>query len=110
VALGFLSGAFYLNPLMVGIRSWPFLLAIFPIPAATDWLIQVHGLRESTNWRRVVTGIALGQVYLVGLVALVTREFVLLIDSGLVWLGYVVALFIIFNKTNALQTYLSKSF
>ncbi len=95
---------------MIGVASWPFLLAIFPIPAATDWLIQVHGLGESTNLRRVVTGIALGQSYLVGLVALVTREFDLLVDSGLVWLGYAVALFIIFSRTNALQSYLSKSF
>jgi len=110
VALGFLIGAFYLNQLIISVASWPFLLAIFPIPAATDWLIQVHGLRESTNWRRVVTGIALGQLYLVGVVALVTREFALLIDSGLVWLAYAVALFIIFNRTNALQSYLHKSF
>ncbi len=110
VALGFLIGALYLNQLIISVASWPFLLAIFPIPAATDWLIQVHGLRESTNWRRVVTGIALGQLYLVGVVALVTREFALLIDSGLVWLAYAVALFIIFNRTNALQSYLHKSF
>ena len=110
VALGFLIGTLYVQWLMVSVVSWPFLLALFPIPAAADWLIQVHGLRDSTNWRRVVTGIVLGQLYLVGLVALVTREFALLIDSGVVWLVYAVVLFIIFNKTNALQSYLRKSF
>ena len=110
MALGFLIGAFYANQLMVSVASWPFLLALFPLPAAVDWLIQVHGLRESTNRRRVVTGVALGQTYLVGLVALVTGQFPLLINLGVVWLAYWVALFAIFNKTNVLQSYLSKSF
>ncbi len=108
--MGFLIGAFYVNQLMMGVVSWPFLLAIFPIPAAADWLIQVHGLRESTNWRRVVTGFALGQFYLVGLVALVTMRFPLLIDLGAVWLAYIAILYILFSKTNALQSYLRRSF
>ncbi len=108
--MGLLIGAFYVNQLMIDVVSWPFLLAMFPIPASTDWLIQVHGLRESTNWRRVVTGVALGQLYLVGLVALVTRQLALLVDLGLVWLVYAVILFIILNKTNALQSYLHRSF
>ncbi len=108
--MGFIIGAFYLDQLMIGVVSLPFLLAMFPIPAATDWLIQVHGLRESTNWRRVVTGAALGPLYLVGLVALVTRQFPLLIDLGLVWLAYVVSLLVIFHRTNALRSYLCRSF
>lgn len=110
MALGFLAGAFYINQLMMGVVSWPFLLAIFPIPTAVDWLIQVHGLRESTNWRRVVTGALLGQFYLVGLVALVTRQVALLIDLGIVWLSYVAVLYFLFRKTNALQSYLRRSF
>ena len=109
-AVGFLIGALYVNRLMVSVVSWPFLLALFPIPAAADWLFQVHGLRESTNWRRVVTGVALGQTYLSGLVALFTRQFPVLIDLGVVWLVYLAVFFIIFNKTKVLQSYLSKSF
>ncbi|TMI28300.1 DUF2085 domain-containing protein [Candidatus Bathyarchaeota archaeon] len=110
VVLGFLLGTLYTNQLMMGVAARPYLLAIFPIPAATDWLIQVHGLRESSNWRRVVTGVALGQSYLAGLVALLTGQFLLVIYAGLVWLMYAVILFTIFNKTNALQSYLRKSF
>lgn len=110
MVLGFLLGTLYTNQLMMGVAARPYLLAIFPIPAATDWLIQVHGLRESSNWRRVVTGVALGQSYLAGLVALLTGQFLLVIYAGLVWLMYAVILFTIFNKTNALQSYLRKSF
>ncbi len=109
IVIGILMGVFYANWLMMVFISYPVVIALFPVPATADWLIQVHGLRESTNWRRVLTGAMLGQVYLVGLLAITSRHFPLLTYLGIVWLAYIVFMYVLFRRTNALSVYLRKS-
>lgn len=55
---------------LAGIRMSLLLAAAFMAPVVADWSIQYAGLKESTNARRVITGLFGGVGYVGALVAL----------------------------------------
>jgi hypothetical protein len=79
------------------------------LPATVDWLFQVFRLRNSTNPRRLVTGALVGQVYLVGLIALARGWFTLLLYYALAFAAYGAILYVLFRITGAMNDYLANS-
>ena len=55
---------------ITGIRLSVLHGALFMLPMAVDWLIQYVGIKESTNSRRVITGLLGGAGYVVLIVGL----------------------------------------
>ncbi len=107
MGIGFVLGLVFLESLLGVFSSLPILIAVFPIPAAVDWLLQVFRVRDSTNPRRVVTGVLIGVVYALAAAALFGGRIILLEYFGIVWVAYFCALYMVFRKTGALNRYIS---
>ena len=89
--------------------SLPLLIALFPLPGAIDWLLQVFRVRESTNPRRIVTGVLIGNLYAVGGASLATGSLLLLGYFLLFGVTYFASLFFLFKKTGALDRYVTSA-
>ncbi len=109
IAMGIALGLVSLRSLLGIFSSFPLLIGLFPLPGAADWLLQVFRVRQSTNPRRIVTGVLIGVLYAVGGAALVGGTIVLLEYFLVCWTAYFVTLYLLFRKTGALQRYVSSS-
>jgi len=56
---------------IMGLRSDWFLGVFLMVPMAADWGIQYLGLRESTNTRRLLTGLIGGAGYVIILLSVI---------------------------------------
>ena len=72
--------------------QWVF--ALFPLPAALDWVTQATGDRESRNSLRVVSGVFLGAAFADLLASLVLTRWTFLFAGLLVFLLYIVAVMV----------------
>jgi uncharacterized membrane protein len=107
ITLGFGLGLLFIRGLLGLFTSFPVLIAIFPLPGALDWLLQVFRVRESTTPRRIVTGALIGNLYAVLGVSLVEGSLLLLSYFLLFATTYFVSLFLLFKKTGALDRYVA---
>ncbi len=106
IATGIGVGLLIFEALYGTFTSFPALVAIFPLPGAIDWLLQVFGKRQSTNPRRLVTGFLIGNLYVVGGASLIRASSILLQYLGFFGTAYFISLYLLFKKTGALTRYL----
>ena len=87
--------------MFVALAAWRFpvfddsvqwLFAVFPLPAAIDWMTQATGHRESRNSIRLVSGMLLGAAFTDLLAALLFTHWTIVLVGLLVLLLYLVAL------------------
>lgn len=104
-----LVGLSYVNYLAYGLLQYPALIVAFVLPAIVDWLFQVFRFKNSTNPRRLVTGVLVGQTYLGGLIALARGWFDLLLYYALAFAVYALVLYAIFRMTGVMSDYLASS-
>lgn len=109
IAIGIALGLLSLKSLLGIFASYPLLIGLLPLPGAIDWLLQVFRVRQSTNPRRVVTGVLIGILYAVGGAALIEGSIALLEFFIVFWSGYFAALYLLFRKTGALQRYIKSA-
>ena len=109
ITTGFIIGLLFLRGLLELFTSFPLLIAIFPLPGAIDWLLQVFRVRESTNPRRIITGVLVGNLYAVGGVSMLEGSLLLLGYFLMFGAAYFVSLFLLFKKTRALNRYVTSA-
>ncbi|HVH15033.1 MAG TPA: DUF2085 domain-containing protein [Candidatus Angelobacter sp.] len=109
IGVGMLVGLSYVNYLAYGLLQYPALIVAFVLPAIVDWLFQVFRFKNSTNPRRLVTGVLVGQTYLGGLIALARGWFDLLLYYALAFAVYALVLYAIFRMTGVMSDYLASS-
>ncbi len=109
ITVGLGLGLLVLKELLGLFTSFPLLIAIFPLPGALDWLLQVFRVRESTNPRRIVTGVLIGNLYVIEGASLMEGSLTLLGYFLLFGAAYFISLFLLFKKTGALNRYVTSA-
>lgn len=67
------------------------LFAVFPLPAAVDWVTQAAGHRESRNSLRLLSGMLLGAAFTDLVASLVLAQWTILLAGLVVLVLYIVA-------------------
>lgn len=107
ILTGFLIGLLYVDLLIATFAAYPILIGILTVPAAVDWFFQVFKRKESTNFRRILTGSLHGQLYAAGLVALV-RGLPVISYFVAIMAIYFVAMYVVFKYTRGFSEYVRK--
>ena len=85
-------------------------VALFPIPAAVDWITQALGRRESTNGLRFASGGLLGAAFAGLLALLITERWELLLGGLLLLATYLAALLVVLRVTGGWHRVLREHF
>jgi uncharacterized membrane protein len=86
------------------------LFALFPLPAAVDWVTQASGHRESRNLLRLLSGVLLGVTFTDWVASLVLAQWTLLIAGLVVFLLYVGGLMAALRLSGAWRKVISEHF
>ena len=85
-------------------------VALFPMPAAGDWITQALGRRESTNPLRVASGGLLGAAFAGVLALLLTERWKLFFGGLLLLASYVTGLLLVLWLTGGWRRVLREHF
>jgi uncharacterized membrane protein len=83
------------------------LLAVFPAPAALDWITQSCGLRESRNAIRIGTGYLLGIAWGLFFSSLASGLLHFFLTALIVLSAYIISIYAIARRSNLLEEYFS---
>ncbi len=86
------------------------LFAVLPMPAAWDWISQTVQKRESTNPRRLLSGLLLGAALADALALLATWHLLLVLGAVVVFAAYAMVLAAILRVTGAWREVLERHF
>ena len=86
------------------------LFALFPLPAAVDWVTQASGLRESRNLLRLSSGALLGAAVTDLLASLVLAEWTILLAGLAVFVLYVAGLMVVLWLSGAWRRVIAEHF
>ena len=103
IFLGFVT-SFFLFGTISSLAAFV-MMALFPLPAAADWITQTLGIRESKNWIRVGTGYLLGITWGFLFSFLLRGYLSMFLCALLVLAIYYGVVYVIARKTGMLRNY-----